>query len=162
MRVTGKINRKIMGYVNPINKAACLELLCESNYKKLIRLIPELLKINVTAVGISPERPDLTLSIIERSHYTLTIKLTHRFSYATDYPITPDVTIRMYKDAQLAEVLNDCDRSEVYRVYKDPAQINEILHYKWRLNYFLEKWLDHCLTTDYTFNDENQASSALS
>ncbi|NTV79110.1 MAG: DUF1249 domain-containing protein, partial [Clostridiales bacterium] len=30
-----------------------------------------------------------------------------------------------------------------------------IMDYKWRLNYFLSKWLDHCLQADYQF--QNQA-----
>ena len=34
-----------MSFVNPVNKSYCLEQICESNYQKLRKLIPELLTL---------------------------------------------------------------------------------------------------------------------
>ena len=143
-----------MVQVTPINKAICLEWVCESNYRKLLKLIPDLLSLNKTAVGKASKKPDLQLDIIERSPHTLTIQLSHCFNQDPEDLITPEVKIRVYLDAQLAEVLRDCARSDVSRVFKDPGQTAEILNYKWRLNYFLEKWLDHCLQKNYQFNTQ--------
>jgi len=42
-------------------------------------------------------------------------------------------------------------------VFKDPGLSREIMNYKWRLNYFLQKWLDHCLKKDYLFSANAQA-----
>ena len=66
--------------------------------------------------------------------------------------MAPAVKIRIYLDANLAEVLKDHARTDVSKVYKDPGQSIEIMNYKWRLNYFLQKWLDHCLKTNYEFS----------
>ncbi|MGR9114894.1 MAG: DUF1249 domain-containing protein [Gammaproteobacteria bacterium] len=145
-----------MVHVNPINKASCLEWLCESNYRKLLKLIPELLSLNKSAVGKASKNPDLQLDIIERAPHTLTIQLSHCFGGAPDDLMTPEVKVRVYLDAQLAEVLRDCVRSDVSSVFKDPGHAIEILDYKWRLNYFLEKWLDHCLQKNYQFQVKTQ------
>ena len=150
-----------MVHINPVNKASCLEWICESNYRKLLKLIPDLLSLNKTVVGKALKKPDLQLEIIERSPHTLTIQLSHCFNQAPDDLMTPDVKVRVYLDAQLAEVLRDCVRSNVSRVFKDPGQTTEILDYKWRLNYFLEKWLDHCLQINYQFQTKAMEKEAL-
>jgi len=142
-----------MSFVNPINKSYCLEMICESNYQKLLKLIPGLLTFKNTAIGIAAHanHADLHLTIIAISPYTITVELSHRFSMNLDSFMKPAVQIQLYLDAQLAEVLNDEDRIHVSKVYKNPAQSSEIMNYKWRLNYFLQKWLDHCLKKQYQF-----------
>ncbi len=144
-----------MSFVNPINKSYCLEQICESNYQKLLKLIPDLLSCKNTAIGIAAHKnnADLHLTIIAISPYTMTVELSHRFSMDLDNLIKPAVQIRLYLDAQLAEVLNDEDRAHVTKVYRNPGLSIEIMNYKWRLNYFLQKWLDHCLKKQYQFNN---------
>ncbi|MGR9044337.1 MAG: DUF1249 domain-containing protein [Gammaproteobacteria bacterium] len=149
-----------MVQVNPVNKASCLEWICESNYRKLLKLIPNLLSLNNTTVGKASKKPDLHLDIIERSPHTLTIQLSHCFIRMTDHLMTPELKVRVYLDAQLAEVVRDCVRSDVSSVFKDPGQTTEILDYKWRLNYFLEKWLDHCLQINYQFQAKEEEAMA--
>ena len=151
----------LMVQVNPINKASCLEWICESNYHKLLRLIPGLPNLNKKAVGKASKNPDLQLDIIERARHTLTIQLSHCFNQAPECLMTPEVKVRIYLDAQLAEVLRDCAHSDVSSVFKDPGQAIEILDYKWRLNYFFEKWLDHCLQKNYQFQVNPQKKEAL-
>jgi len=140
-----------MSQVSPINKSFCLEQICESNYRKLLDLIPDLHKINTTAIGQFPNKPSLHLKIIERNAYTLTVQLTHCFLDTPDEHIEPAVKIRLYCDAKLAEVLRDHSRIDVFRAITDTGQSKQIMDYKWSLNYFLGKWLDYCLQTDYQF-----------
>lgn len=140
-----------MSQVRPVNTSLCLEKICESNYQKLFRLIPNLCSFDKTAIGHTPEKPALYLDVIERDRYTLTIELSHCFNRQLAELIEPGVKIRVYLDAELAEVIRDNDRPAVERVYKNPGHLREIRDYKWRLNYFLQKWLDHCLKTDYRF-----------
>lgn len=143
-----------MSLVQPVNTALCLEKLCESNYQKLFRLIPNLRSFDKTAVGMTNNRPALYLDVLERNPYTLTIELSHCFKQSLPELILPAVKIRIYLDAQLAEVIRDVDRPNVDHVYKDPGSLVEIRNYKWRLNYFLQKWLDHCLKTEYAFSSQ--------
>lgn len=141
-----------MSFVNPVNKSICLEQVCESNYQKLFKLIPDLNAFKEAAIGLAPHNTTLYLEIIERTPYTLTLELSHCFNRDRDEFLAPAVKIRVYLDAQLAEVLSDHARAGVAQVFKDPGLSLEIMNYKWRLNYFLQKWLDHCLKKDYLFS----------
>ncbi len=143
-----------MSYVQPVNTAECLEKLYESNFNKLFSLIPDLCSFQIHAIAVKKNKPTLYLKVLERSRHTLTIELTHQFD--TDFKkfFLPAVTIRIYLDAKLVEVLNDHARNHVSRVYKDPGRSVEIRNYKWRLNYFLQKWLDHCLDMQYSFSNK--------
>ena len=142
-----------MSRLSPVNTSLCLEKICESNYQKLFRLIPNLHSLNKIAVGHTQNKPDLHLEILERNPYTLTIELSHCFKQQLSELFAPAVKIRIYLDAQLAEVIHDGDRPAVDRVYRNPGLALEIQEYKWRLNYFLQKWLDHCLKTEYRFDE---------
>lgn len=141
-----------MSLLHPVNTSFCLEKLCESNYHKLFRLIPDLCSLEHTAIGQTEHKPPLYLQVLERNPYTLTIELSHCFSRQISRLMAPEIKIRIYLDAKLAEVIRDQDRPAVDKVYQDPGSLVEIQDYKWRLNYFLQKWLDHCLKTDYRFS----------
>jgi len=149
--LSGKLTAA-MSFVNPVNKSICLEQVCESNYQKLLKLIPDLMAFKNTAVGHAPHHTTLHLEIIERTPYTMTVELSHCFSRNQDELLEPAVKIRVYLDAQLAEVLSDHARAGVAQVFRDPGLSREIMNYKWRLNYFLQKWLDHCLKKNYLFS----------
>ena len=141
----------VMGTINPVNKSFCLEQICESNYQKLLKLIPDLLTLKETAIGQALNNTALHITVIESTPYTLTVELSHNFTYYLEELLEPAVKIRLYLDAQLAEVLSDHARASVARVFKDPGLSRDIMNYKWRLNYFLQKWLDHCLKKGYQF-----------
>lgn len=140
-----------MGLVNPVNKSLCLEQICESNYQKLFKLIPDIVTFKETAIGLAAHNTMLHLKVIERTPYTMTVELSHCFNKNLEEFLEPAVEIRIYLDAQLAEVISDHVRASVAQVFKDPGLSREIMNYKWRLNYFLQKWLDHCLKKDYQF-----------
>jgi len=140
-----------MGFVNPVNKALCLEQICESNYQKLFKLIPDIVTFKETAIGLAAHNTMLHLKVIERTPYTMTVELSHCFNKNLEEFLEPAVKIRIYLDAQLAEVISDHVRASVAQVFKDPGLSREIMNYKWRLNYFLQKWLDHCLKKGYQF-----------
>ncbi len=140
-----------MSLVHPVNTSLCLEKLCESNFQKLFSLIPDLCSFHNKATGETTNKPTLYLKIIDRTNHTLTVELTHCFDKNLESFMEPAIKIRIYLDANLAEVLKDHQRPLVSKVYKDPRQSVEIMNYKWRLNYFLQKWLDHCLQTNYQF-----------
>ena len=144
-----------MSFVNPINKSYCLEIICESNYQKLLRLVPDLLSFKESATGIAHHQSNLYLKVLALSPYTMTIELSHCFNTPSDSFVEPALHIRLYLDAQIAEVLNDHNRPHVTQVYKNPSLSTEIMNYKWRLNYFLQKWLDHCLKKQYQFDPKN-------
>ena len=52
-RLPGKLTLT-MSFINPVNKSYCLEQICESNYQKLLMLIPDLLNLKEAATGLAP------------------------------------------------------------------------------------------------------------
>jgi len=140
-----------MAKIAPLNKSFCLQNVCETNYHKIFTLIPNLREIDESAQGFSQGKPMLHVQILERSPYTKTIQLSHLFANDAEVLLAPAVKIRMYFDVCTAEVLRDYKRIEVSKAIGDISLSKDIMDYKWRLNYFLEKWLDHCLKTDYNF-----------
>lgn len=144
-----------MALLEPVNTSWCLEQICDSNYQKLLQLIPEITGYEQMAIGDTHRsQPQLILKILERNHYTMTIELSHQFSNRHDL-LLPALKVRLYLDARLAEVLCDVDRPHVKRVYPDPSNLVGIRQYKWRLNYFLQKWLDFCMQAEYKFHPAN-------
>lgn len=144
-----------MARIEPLNKSLCLEHLCASNFQKLLRLIPDLTSFEQTAAGYARGKPALQLTILEKAPYTLTLQLSHCFPPQTLDPVfEPALKIRVYLDAQLAEVLRDHVRGDAASAVRNPGKSREIMDYKWTLNYFLQKWLDHCLQMRYCFHTD--------
>jgi uncharacterized protein YqiB (DUF1249 family) len=144
-----------MARIEPINKSLCLEYLCASNFQKLLRLIPDLASLKQAAAGHARGKPALQLTILEKTPYTLTLQLSHCFPpHKSDPVFEPALKIRVYLDAQLAEVLRDHVRCDAASAIKNPGKSREIMDYKWTLNYFLQKWLDHCLQMRYRFHPD--------
>jgi len=86
------------------------------------------------------------------------IELNHCFDQEF---LEPAVKIRLYLDAQLAEVVSDQTRLPIASVFKNKGSSLDIMNYKWRLNYFLQTWLDHCLKKDYQFNASKAYAATL-
>lgn len=136
-----------MSVFQPAEKSFWLQKVCESNYQKLANLIPDLACIDETAVAQVNGKPSLHLRLLERSPYTLVLELTHDFARGGE----PAVKIRVSLDAKTAEALSDHCRPFVLDAVRDRSSAKSVLDYKWSLNYFLTRWLDHCLQSDYRF-----------
>ncbi len=123
----------------------------ENNYIRLRKLIPDL-DILDTATSTRPGAVDLCLTVLERGPYTTTIALTYHFDAGHEQIAEPDLIVRVYHDARLAEVM-----SYQRRVYKlgseawTQAGYAFELERKWRINRFLEKWLGFCLHQGHCF-----------
>lgn len=150
-----------MSLLNPVNKSFCLHTLCESNYYKLLRLIPGLHRIGESAIASPAGKPTLHFRMIDKTPYTLTLELTHCFGDRMDAFVEPAVKIRAYLDAETAEVLADHNRPQIEHAFKQTERADEIMDYKWTLNYFLEKWLNHCLQLGYRFELGSSQTPAI-
>jgi len=140
-----------MAKINPVNKSISLQNVCETNYRKIFYLIPNLRNITDSAKGFAHGKPVLYVQIIEQTPYTQTIQLSYYFEHKAEVLLEPAVKIRLYFDVCIAEVLRDYKRTEVAKAIDDIGRSKDIMDYKWKLNYFLEKWLDHCLKNEYIF-----------
>ena len=120
-----------------------LMALYESNYLRLMRLVPELSRIDGCFRSRVAGDCDLHLEILERSRYTITLSLTYHLETDEGLLIDPDLTVRAYLDGQLAEVLaiGKSQRHPALRrlVHEHRAELDR----RWRSNIVLNKWLDY-------------------
>jgi uncharacterized protein YqiB (DUF1249 family) len=119
--------------------------LYELNYLRLKKLAPDL-DIADEMISVSPGHLDLYLSVTERCKYTTMLTLTYRFERNGESHCQPDMHLRMYHDARIAEVQDRLDRKH-HRIYS-----NHNLQQKWKLNRFLYKWLGYCIYQGHYFH----------
>lgn len=136
----------------PPRSFASLMELYENNYIYMRRLVPQ--RMGVGASRVSPGDVDLHLRVEQRSPYTSTASLTHYFDGAEGARCaTPDLLIRVYYDAQLAEVLPDSPMHSFRWKGPGPAPARRSLAWRWEVNRFLNRWLRYCLAEGHQFAD---------
>lgn len=159
MRYSGKY--KIHPGVRARDLPALMELY-ELNYIQLRQLAPDLNAIQDCTVSRAQGALNLHLTVSERCKYTTTLHLTYQFSDKDgDFP-APDLVVRMYHDAQLAEVISrGCPRGRRDDGY-DRFRHQYSIEAKWHVNRFLHKWLGYCLRQGHGFSPaREQLATAL-
>ncbi|HCK79842.1 MAG TPA: DUF1249 domain-containing protein [Candidatus Competibacter sp.] len=135
--------------------------LYECNYINMRRLIPTLPKQPAALISHIPDGLDLHLRLIERFRYTSEVSLTYYFSGRAGLFPEPDLRIRIYHDARLAEVLNAQLRGlpafDSERFSFQHAD-GTLLHRRWQINRFLFKWLNYCLRQGHRFSESPSPS----
>ena len=146
----------------------------EVNYIRLRCLMPDIDALGSYAVSTVPAGLDMHYRLLEKCKYTLTFSLSYIFAE----PISelhhelhenqagvyraPDLQIRLYQDAQLAEVISGV----LHKHYLPQITLNEIaistdalvkpqmdgIYARWRLNRFLFRWLGFCLKQGHQFH----------
>lgn len=122
--------------------------LYESNFIKLRKLLPEPNQIESSAISKIAGHLDLYIKIIERSQFTTTLYMSYCFPTEHGLQMEPNLKIRIYHDAQLAEVM--AGHLHHGRLILDnlPA---DALREKWQLNRFFNKWLGYCIRQGHSF-----------
>jgi hypothetical protein len=125
--------------------------LYESNYVRLRWLIPDLDAMSGSSVSDVGDECPLHLAICERSRYTTTLSLTYVFEDPSGTLRDPDLQIRVYHDARLAEV-QACARWHRHSVLSAiRSQLARDLGDRWLRNVMLNKWLDYCVERGHRF-----------
>ena len=120
-----------------------LMALYESNYIRLLGLIPELERLDGCFRSRVAGDCDLHVEILERSRYTVTLSLTYHFETDDGLLVDPDMTVRAYLDGQLAEVLGIGRRQRHPALRRLVREHREELDRRWQRNMVLNKWLDY-------------------
>jgi uncharacterized protein len=122
-----------------------LMTLYESNHLQLRQLVPRLASMQGANMSSVQGESPLLLTLLERGPYTTTFSLTYLFESAGSAVRDPDLTVRIYHDAAMAEALA-CARWHHHDVL---SAIRGDLHVqlgdRWLRNMMLNKWLDYCL-----------------
>lgn len=134
-----------------------LMTLYESNYIKLSQLL-DLADVSADRCSICSADCDLHLFGVERQRYTTTLRLTYIFAESGEDVAEPNLTLRVYHDARLAEALR-------WRSIARHAQLRAIADHtralsdRWRANMMLNKWLDYLIDCGHSFRLPANAST---
>ena len=120
-----------------------LMALYESNYLRLMRLVPELARVDGCFRSRVAGDCELFVEILERCRYTITLSLTYHFESDAGRVADPDMRVRAYLDGHLAEAMSfggNHHHQELRRLLK--ATRHE-LDLRWKRNVILNKWLEY-------------------
>jgi uncharacterized protein YqiB (DUF1249 family) len=149
----------------PSRIAALMELY-ERNYLLLEQLVPELELPFNQATSTSTSDPPLHLIALERGRYTSAFRLT----YEIDGRCEPDMWVKVYRDARLAESLYCAARprwlagmmgdagqdAQMPQRARDGGsvaapEVRRYLGEQWARNLTLQKWLQYLLEQGHGF-----------
>ncbi|MFO1371006.1 MAG: DUF1249 domain-containing protein [Candidatus Competibacteraceae bacterium] len=141
--------------------SALMELY-ERNYISIRRLIPTMPRASTMQISRIPGGLDLHLHVIERFRYTSELRLTYRFTQDETAIAEPDLHIRVYHDARLVEVMAAHLRHQAAfnaDILASQRPNRAELYTRWRINRFLDKWLNYCLHQGHRFSKSTPANA---
>ncbi|CDH44372.1 MAG: DUF1249 domain-containing protein [Candidatus Competibacteraceae bacterium] len=134
---------------------AALMDLYERNYINLRRLLPVMPSVQTARVSRICGGLDLHLRVIDRCRYTSELLLSYQFDQDDGSVIAePNLRIRVYHDARVAEVLAAQPRHPptfAADLFGCHPTHSASLFARWRSNRFLYKWLTYCLRQGHYF-----------
>lgn len=125
---------------------------CEANYARLTKLVVDKSSSEFRFLVARGNQQWLhLLRILERSPYTTTLELSRTcVGVSSEWLAMPKLTLRMYHDAKLAEVLAWEGHKRLRPRYEYPNQSMYQSDEKYQLNRFLGEWLNLCLEYAFT------------
>ena len=118
--------------------------LYESNYVRLGWLLGDLDVLQGEYRSVAQGDFALHATVTEAHRYTTDVHLTYWFEVAGERLADPDLTVRIYHDARLAEAMS-CRNSRQHSVLKQfDTDHGSELKRRWMRNMMLNKWLEYC------------------
>ena len=128
-----------------------LMTLYESNYVRLGWLAKDLRAVVSGAVSRVHADCDLYLTPVELCRYTSVFRLTYEFDHAGATLKDPDLEVRVYHDAKLAEVCGLRRIQRHPRLAQLQSGLKRELDQRWARNMMLNKWLEYCAERGHRF-----------
>ncbi len=126
----------------------------ENNYRNLLQLFPDLIDMATPEIHIRNATMALKVEVQECSRYTTTLVITHAFRQQTPYLTDMSMKVRIYHDAQVAEVLSYQGEHRFEGRYDYPNPKMRHRDEKRQLNQLLQEWLSYCLAHYDSFTSE--------
>ncbi|TCS41161.1 hypothetical protein BCF53_107176 [Reinekea marinisedimentorum] len=122
--------------------------LCEANFVRLERLLGNSKADTFEFSWHDPQgnEIDVDIEVIERFKYTTTLQLTKTFSTVPAPLNVVELTVRVYSDARMAEVVTLKQGSQLSGVYRYPNDQMYQIDEKEQANHYLAEWLSHLLS----------------
>lgn len=125
----------------------------ESNYLRLLHLIPDLDQIDGCYRSRVAGDCDLHVAIMERSRYTVTLTLTYYFQTDNGMVADPDMLVRAYLDGQLAEAVSLGRKHRHVEFQRLVREQGRELGSRWDHNMVLNKWLEYLIDQGHLILD---------
>ncbi len=117
----------------------------EFNHKLLAHLLPEFLTDAVQYHSTINNKPTLQVNIRERFKFTTEISMCMLF----DDAVSDALVIRLYHDAQLAELIYSNEFEKQFRQMGGKVDIKNQANLRYSQNCFLNKWLIYLLENQF-------------
>ncbi|HEY3783962.1 MAG TPA: DUF1249 domain-containing protein [Steroidobacteraceae bacterium] len=133
--------------------------LYESNYIRLGWLVSGLATFAGRHRSVVAGDCDLLLTLAERSAYTTTLNLTYVLAGAAGEEPLPDMRVRVYHDAHLAEAQEwaGTHNQPVLKALRSHAERE--LDQRWARNVMLNKWLEYCVERGHRFSSQTRSTA---
>ena len=128
-----------------------LMTLYESNYIRLRALVGDVRGLSGRRVSRTAGDCDLHLEVIEHAAYTSILRLTYFFDDAAGAIAEPDLEVRVYHDARLAEASHCARWTRHPGLATIRSKLSLTLGERWLRNMLLNKWLDYCTERGHRF-----------
>jgi len=140
---------------------AALMSLYESNYVRLGWLLSDIDNLDRAMISSPDDDLPLYLDLLDTSRYTTTFRLTYWFDDDGKAVPDPDLRVRLYHDARMAEAMA-CTQRHLHDALRrfDPAPVVELSR-RWTRNMMLNKWLDYCADKGHLFRIRETEASPL-
>ncbi|MDH3647516.1 MAG: DUF1249 domain-containing protein [Gammaproteobacteria bacterium] len=132
---------------------AGLMTLYESNFIRLGWLLPEFPPAGTSLVSRVPADIPLFLRVEKIERYTTTVTLTYYFKDGLTPIADPDLQVRLYHDACLAEAMACTDNHRHAALQPFATGNGTELQRRWNRNMMLNKWLEYCADQGHSFED---------
>ena len=117
---------------------------CEANYARLLRILPDCDTVTLSYSFEITEGLFYRVKILDSSRYTSTVELAQLTAGVPDY-LRPVMKVRLYHDANVAEVLSAQHIGSLKPSYAYPNTNMHQPNEKEMTNRFLAEWLVFCL-----------------
>lgn len=122
--------------------------ICQSNYARILRLLPQLQLGARCDFDLCHDARDvqITLLVEEAFRYTSTLVMRQTQTAGSPWLEVPELVVRLYHDARMAEVICTRRRRQFSGVYPYPNAEMHQPDEKFQLNQYLSEWLNQCLS----------------
>lgn len=130
-----------------------LMALYESNYLRLLRLIPDLEQLDGCFHSRVAGDCELLVEVLERCRYTVTLSITYLFQNSHGISRDPDLVVRAYLDGRLAEAMRMRGGQRHDALRRLLKLHGSELNIRWRRNIVLNKWLEYLTDSGHLILD---------
>ena len=129
-----------------------LMTLYESNYLRLLDLIPNIKDLEGSYIGNTADENDILFVVNEKTKYTISFSMSYIFEDNLGIEFEPNLKVNIYLDGKLAQVMSLNKDQNSTALNKIAHSHNKFIDFLWRKNMIFNKWLEHIVDKGYYFS----------